>query len=317
MEQFSSTLALFIALFTGLLAGKLPRQPSAQLREGILNLALYSLLFTMGWTTGKTLTSRMEATTAGGMSLLAAVFALAGTLLVLFLGYKLFPSARMLSQEERKSHSLRHLIHHLKEPLVPLAFVALGILWSRIFLILPGQPAFPQAGVDRFISVVLYVLLFLIGLQLAIDKVPLGSMLKNPAVILIPLGTMIGTLLGGVALAPFLDISPGKAAAVVSGFGWYSLSGVLITELGDPLLGTVAFLSNLFRESLAMILIPFLGRTSYPGLAVGAGGATSMDVTLPLIEKACGSRIVPYSVISGTLLSLAVPLLVPLLFSLK
>ncbi len=310
MEHLAGSLILFLPLCVGLLAGRLPWTPPAMLRQGGLNFALYGLLFSMGWTSGQALTTKLQTAQAGGASLLAAAAALAGTLAVLTAGYRLFPGSRMLSREGKQSHTLRHLLHHLQGPLVPLGFVAAGFLWSRIC------PVYPQAELEMFISAVLYLLLFLVGLQLTLDQVPLRSVFRNPAVLLLPAGTLLGTLLGSLLLIPLLDLSAGKAAAVVSGFGWYSLSGVLITDLGDPYLGSVAFLSNLFRESLAMVLIPFLGRSPYPGLAVGAGGATSMDVTLPLIEKACGSRMVPYSVISGTLLSLSVPVLVPLLFSL-
>ncbi len=310
MEHLAGSLVLFLPLFLGLLTGKLPWTPPARLRQGGLSFALYGLLFSMGWTSGQALTTRLQTAQAGGASLLAAAAALIGTLAVLLAGYRLFPGSRLLPAEEKKSHTLRHLLHHLREPLVPLGFVAAGFLWSRLV------PLYPQEELEIFISAVLYLLLFLVGLQLALDRVPLRSVFRNPAVLLLPAGTLAGTLLGSLLLIPLLGLSPGKAAAVVSGFGWYSLSGVLITDLGDPYLGSVAFLSNLMRESMAMLLIPFLGRSPYPGMAVGAGGATSMDVTLPLIEKACGSRIVPYSVISGTLLSLTVPVLVPLFYSL-
>jgi len=68
-----------------------------------------------------------------------------------------------------------------------------------------------------------------------------------------------------------------------------------------------------FRESAALLLIPVLARTRYPYIAIGAGGATAMDVTLPLIEKNCGPGSVAFAMASGAILSLAVPVLVPLL----
>ena len=51
-------------------------------------------------------------------------------------------------------------------------------------------------------------------------------------------------------------------------------------------------------------------------MAIGAGGATSMDVTLPLIEQCVGPECVPTSFANGALLSLSVPVLVPFLFRL-
>jgi uncharacterized membrane protein YbjE (DUF340 family) len=89
---------------------------------------------------------------------------------------------------------------------------------------------------------------------------------------------------------------------------------VLLIQLDGPVLGATAFLTNLMRESMSLLLIPLLARTRFPFLAIGVGGATSMDVTLPLIEVSCGPRAVPLAVASGAVLSSLVPLLVPLLY---
>ena len=131
-----------------------------------------------------------------------------------------------------------------------------------------------------------------------------------------PIATALGSLAGGLAAAPFLGLGPGKAMALAGGFGWYSLSGVLIADMGDPALGSAAFLANMIRESIALVSIPFLASTRRPELAIGVGGATAMDVTLPLVESSAGPALVPASFASGALLSLAVPIIVPLLYRL-
>ena len=43
-----------------------------------------------------------------------------------------------------------------------------------------------------------------------------------------------------------------------AGLGWYSLSGALLTRLHSPELGALAFLSNVLREILAILLMPLL-----------------------------------------------------------
>jgi uncharacterized membrane protein YbjE (DUF340 family) len=103
---------------------------------------------------------------------------------------------------------------------------------------------------------------------------------------------------------------------VAAGFGWYSLSGVIISDLGDQVLGSAAFLSNILRESVALLTIPLFGTTRFPRIGIGIAGATSMDVCLPLIQKSCGTRWVPLSVTNGAILSLLVPVLVPLFYHL-
>ncbi|MDQ7797191.1 MAG: lysine exporter LysO family protein, partial [Spirochaetia bacterium] len=162
----------------------------------------------------------------------------------------------------------------------------------------------------------LNALLFLIGMQFRQSQVPLASMLRSPAVVALPLATAVGSMAAGLLLVPFFSLRVGKALALASGFGWYSLSGVLISNLGDPVLGSSAFLANMIRESLGLILIPVLGQTRVPTMAISVAGATSMDVSLPLIEQTLGPEAVPLSFISGAFLSALVPVLVPLFMKL-
>jgi len=49
--------------------------------------------------------------------------------------------------------------------------------------------------------------------------------------------------------------------------------------------------------------------------AISVCGATSMDVTLPMVEKFCGVDYVPLSLAHGILLTLVVPFLVPILYA--
>ncbi|MEN6492514.1 MAG: lysine exporter LysO family protein, partial [Rectinema sp.] len=176
----------------------------------------------------------------------------------------------------------------------------------------------PEAGFNPGIITewTLNVLLFLIGMQFRQSNIPLVNMLKSPAVIALPLATAVGSLLGGILLAPLFSLPLPRALALASGFGWYSLSGVLISNLGDPMLGSSAFLANMIRESLGLLLIPVLGQTRVPAMAISVAGATSMDVSLPLIEQTLGPEAVPLSFISGAFLSALVPVLVPLFMKL-
>jgi uncharacterized membrane protein YbjE (DUF340 family) len=196
----------------------------------------------------------------------------------------------------------------LREPLLLLGTLAAGFA-AGFFL-----PVFPGANGEKLITCLLYTVLVIVGAGLGTSGIRPMQILSHPDLLIIPLGTMIGSLAGGLAAGFLLNMRPGSAMSLASGFGWYSLSGVILTRLGSPDLGAVSFLSNMLRESMALILIPLLARTRFPLLAIGAGGATSMDVTLPLIEKNCGAGAVPLSIASGGVLSLSVPFLVPLLF---
>ena len=78
----------------------------------------------------------------------------------------------------------------------------------------------------------------------------------------------------------------------------------------------MSFMSNVFRELGTVILIPVVSARIGYFEAVSMGGAAAMDVLLPVVEKATEGRFAVYSFVSGAVLSIAVPVLVPLLIAL-
>ncbi len=81
----------------------------------------------------------------------------------------------------------------------------------------------------------------------------------------------------------------------------------------EATLGAIGFLTNVIRELLAFVLIPVLAARLDPLTAIAPAGATAMDTTLPLIQRAAGSTTAIIAFVSGTVLSSAVPVLIPLL----
>ncbi|WP_425531594.1 lysine exporter LysO family protein [Chromohalobacter nigrandesensis] len=120
---------------------------------------------------------------------------------------------------------------------------------------------------------------------------------------------------GAFAASFFVPLSLSQTFAISSGFGWYTLSGILLTQLGDPLLGSIAFTSDLIRELFALLLLPMFARIGGGNVAIGVAGATAMDVTLPVIEKHCGSSYVPLALLSGGIITMLVPFLIPFFYS--
>mgnify|MGYP003757059201 FL=1 len=167
--------------------------------------------------------------------------------------------------------------------------------------------------IDLISTLALNLLLFSVGIELGRNK-EIWQRLANYGwrIILIPLGVALGTLLGSAFISQAIDLPVNQALAVGAGFGWYSLSGVLLNELVSPELGTIAFLSNVFRELLAVIIIPLVALKFGSLTAVAPGGATSMDTTLPFVNKAAGADIALMAFISGATLTALVPILVPL-----
>ena len=99
---------------------------------------------------------------------------------------------------------------------------------------------------------------------------------------------------------------------VSSGFGYYSLSSMLITETRSIELGTMALIHNVMREITVLLFAPLLLRLFGPLAPISIGGATTADTTLPTISRISGMQFVPIAIFHGLLVDLSVPLLVPL-----
>lgn len=133
----------------------------------------------------------------------------------------------------------------------------------------------------------------------------------------LPLLTIVATWIGAAVTAvllPHYGLADWLAAS--SGFGYYSLSGILITELRGSTLGTLALVYNILRELLVLLCAPFLCRLLGPLAPISQGGATSGDTTLPVITAACGPQYAPLSIYHGICVDFTVPFLVPFFCSL-
>ncbi len=162
---------------------------------------------------------------------------------------------------------------------------------------------------------ILLLLLLLIGIQLRNSGLTLRQIILNKHGMLIAAVIVASSLIGGVIAAKILGISVIKGLAMSSGFGWYSLSGILIGGAYGPIWGGASFLIELLRELLSLILIPLIIGTR-PLTAIGYAGATALDFTLPVIQTTGGVRCVPIAIVSGFILTLLNPVLMLFFISL-
>lgn len=173
---------------------------------------------------------------------------------------------------------------------------------------------------------ILYVLMFLVGISLGCNP-DLKKILRSisPKILLLPLATITGTLLFSAAVSIFLvkwDVA--DCLAVGSGFGYYSLSSVLISQYKEASigvqmaaeLGTIALLTNVFREIITLVGTPLMVRWFGPFAPIASAGVTSIDVSLPVIMKYAGDRVLPAAIVNGVVTDFSVPLFVSLFCSL-
>jgi uncharacterized membrane protein YbjE (DUF340 family) len=331
MSTLVSLLLLIVFLASGFVVARLKLLPFNAVMERIFSVALYLLLFSMGLRLGQSRDVLASLPLVGSLAICGALFGCAGSVILHLLMKPVYlhlersrpdgnpaGAGDVLSSRTTDSVSVPRfagtrrlglLFLNLKKPMLLLALVALGTV---VGFALPVIPVVRDGTVATWI---LYFLLFIIGVQMAGSGLGLRKLLFRPMALILPAVTIVGTLLGSLGTLAFAGMTPGKSLALGAGFGWYSLSGVLISNLGDPSLGAASFLANLFRETFAFLAIPALRATGRCESGIGIAGATSMDVTLPIIEDTWGSGAVPLSVAHGVVLSFLVPFLVPLFMS--
>ncbi|WLP95199.1 lysine exporter LysO family protein [Psychrobacter sp. M13] len=169
---------------------------------------------------------------------------------------------------------------------------------------------------ENTMTIMLMILILLVGIGLKGSGITLKEVLLNKRGVEMSIIFTVAVLVGGLLFALiFADVSWTKGLALASGFGWYSLSAIVMTDAYGAIWGSVALFNDLIREFFALIFIPVFMR-KYPSASVGLGGATSLDFTLPIIQQSGGLKVVPLAISFGFIINIVSPVLMVLFSSL-
>ncbi|MBQ8888600.1 MAG: lysine exporter LysO family protein [Bacteroidaceae bacterium] len=199
----------------------------------------------------------------------------------------------------------------MKGSLIIISFFILGTLCG-LFELIPINIA--ETDISYY---ALCGLMFCVGISVGNDPQTLKNFRSlNPRLIFLPIMTILGTLAGSAIVSLILSHrSVSECLAIGSGFGYYSLSSIFITEYKGAELGTIALLANISREILTLLVAPLLVRWFGNLAPIAAGGATTMDTTLPIITQTAGQQFVVISIFHGFIVDFSVPFLVTLFCS--
>ena len=190
--------------------------------------------------------------------------------------------------------------------LLLLCTVALGILAGRYLV--------PALLVPQLASYAMWLLLAVlvgIGIDLGASTSLVERLRKmRPRNLLLPLTSALGSLLGVAVGSIILGVRIPIGLSVGAGFGWYSISSVLLSEVAGAEIAALAFLCNVARELIAIPIIPLLVRLNFGFAAITPGGATTMDTTLAVISRVTNEETTLVAFYHGAVLSLLVPILV-------
>ena len=194
----------------------------------------------------------------------------------------------------------------MKGSLIIVGFFVLGIIVGLCDVI-------PDSFVNSDVSYyALCCLMFCVGISIGCDTSVLKSFKEvNPRLMMLPIMTILGTLAGCAAVSILLGHRQlTDCLAIGSGFGYYSLSSIFITQYRGAELGTIALLANISRDILTLLCAPLLAK--YFGILapISVGGATTMDTTLPIITRYSGESFIIVSIFHGFCVDFSVPFLV-------
>lgn len=187
-----------------------------------------------------------------------------------------------------------------------IAGVISGFFFRNDFLILNS---------DKIVSLGLCLLLFFVGMDIG-DSGDIFPKLKKfgKKIWFLPMSTIAGSLLGGYIGSMFTTLTMGQGIAVSAGLGWYSLSAIELSKISAEL-GSLAFLTNVLRELIAIFSVPFIAKYIGSLESVSVAGATAMDTLLPIINKNNSADISIVAFFSGIVLTSSVPILLALSLS--
>nr|WP_302966081.1 lysine exporter LysO family protein [uncultured Prevotella sp.] len=208
-------------------------------------------------------------------------------------------------KEGLQGSSLIRGLKVMKGSLIVVGFFVIGLLGGIEKMV----PLWLLDGDVSFVA--LCGLLLFVGLGIGLNpemKKEVRSL--SPRMALLPVVTIIGSWLGALLIWTELHRTLSDCMAINSGFAYYSLSSIFITEYRGAELGTIALLANIIREMLTLLGAPLMAHWFGPLASISAGGATTMDTTLPILSQTVGQRYIALSIYHGFVVDFTVPFLV-------
>ncbi|MCI7145506.1 MAG: lysine exporter LysO family protein [Clostridiales bacterium] len=271
-------------------------------------LAIMILVFVMGARIGGNEEVVSQLDTIGLLALATALIILATTVAAMFLGRKLLGFNRY---GLRKGEVAEEDEHDGKAGgMNRMTFIIVGCVALGIAA---GYFVMPSGFMDisgNLMTLFLCILLIFVGIDIGTEGT-LGPNFKAAGwrVIVFPFINMAGMLIGAFICGLILPLGMQDAFCVGAGFSWYSLAPAMLASYSTKV-SAISFMHNVIREIVSILLIPVVARRVGYIECFSMPGAASMDVCLPVVEKATRGDIAVYSFINGAVLSAAVPVFV-------
>lgn len=324
---------VILFIFLGILSGVLCRKLSTGARISLTDVAarwqgrivtwlIWLLLFLLGIEVGSNEMIVRSLPTLGVEALLLSSAATLGCCVLAWMLWRVSKNNTVQEENEKKEtsadkegnpaekeglqgSSLIRGLKVMKGSLIVVGFFVIGLLGGIEKMV----PLWLLDGDVSFVA--LCGLLLFVGLGIGLNpemKKEVRSL--SPRMALLPVVTIIGSWLGALLIWTELHRTLSDCMAINSGFAYYSLSSIFITEYRGAELGTIALLANIIREMLTLLGAPLMAHWFGPLAPISAGGATTMDTTLPILSQTVGQRYIALSIYHGFVVDFTVPFLV-------
>lgn len=301
-----STLYIILAVVLGILTGYLFTKKKVKTKsvDTILYISLYFLLFIMGIKIGL---NRELLNNLPKLGLISLAFSLStiifSVLSVTILGKVFLRNSRIdlyYNDDEEKKPVHNKLTYQF------LILIVVGVAFGYFVPSLSNYNDIFAKSTD----IALFIMVFCSSIGIGGNKDALPHLISNGlSLLIVPLGIIIGSLIGGTVVALVSNISLAKGMSVGACMGWYSYGGIQLTPI-DAQLGLVAFMANIMREIIALFCIPSVAKKFGMFAAIAPAGATAMDTCLPVISKSTCEANIIIAFSTGTILTMLTPILV-------
>ncbi|QZY54434.1 lysine exporter LysO family protein [Crassaminicella profunda] len=313
------TILPFICLGIGFIVGfQKMTDKFLKTTDFIVNITLIVLMLTIGMNIGVNNSIMSKLNMIGincfVIALLAIIFSVIFTLLVEKTILPLDKIRENLNAENMNLDNEVNVSEEEKKELSPLVLImplsiALGVILG--YFVMPKEKAYLLGYILTATLIFLYIG---VGISLGNNR----SVFKyikvlGVRIIFISLAIFLGSIAGGFIAGSILNLPPEISVMSSSGMSYYSLTGAYMTKVYGIEIGTYGFVVNVMREFFTVLLLPLLIKIS-KGSPIAGGAAGNMDTMLMPITKFVGPELGLVTLITGTILTFAVPFVLPILY---
>ena len=283
--------------------------------EYIGNIALVVLMFTIGISVGADPTVIANIGVIGFQCIAIALLVLLFSVLFVFaLEKTVLPleklKTKLIDEQIGSDSGINTDPGQKRSPLVWIIPLCIILGAAAGYLIIPEKLL---GVVDKCFLISLAILYISVGIGLTQNRSVFNYIKKlGWKIILLPIAILSGSLAGGALAGLLFNIEPHISVLSASGMSYYSITGAFMTQAYGIQAGTYGFLVNVFREFITVLLLPLLIKIG-KGAPIAGAAAGNMDTMLVPVTKFVGVELGFVALITGTILTFAVPVLLPIL----